>query len=167
MTLPLIVTSETGDPASSMKEQLKFEIVQLEKLRQQIMTDMDAMREREANLRQHEARLREAQGATVTVEQLNAGWEKYRRAHALVEAERRAACDERLVVRAEAATLKQREAALRQRETWLELREKQLQAREAALRTPATPAKKRSLAGAPLAVARQVLALGRKKPAAA
>ena len=145
MTLPALVTTDTpadGAPApAATPELLKHEIVQLEKLRTQIFSDMEALRLQENNLRAYETRLREARpqpgpvaagAASGGSEELAAAWEKFNRAHALLEAERRSLTDERMSYREQAATLKQREDELKRREHWLAQREAALQATQVA-----------------------------------
>lgn len=112
------------------------EIARLEKLSRQIASDMEALRVQEANLRAYETRLREARpqpgpvaaGAAPATEELQAAWEKFHRAQALLEAERRALTDERLAYREMAAGLKGREEELKRRESWLAQREAALAA---------------------------------------
>ncbi len=141
MTLPRLVTSsdspEDGASAPAAGERLRHEIAQLEKLRKQIYSDMESLRTQENNLRAYETRLREARpqpgpvaagAASGGSEELNAAWEKFQRAHALLEAERRAHTDERLAFREQAAALKQREDELKRRELWLAQREAALAA---------------------------------------
>lgn len=112
------------------------ETARLEKLQQQIASDMEALRAQEANLRAYESRLREARpqpgpvaaGAAPSSDELNAAWEKFQRSQALLEAERRALTDERMAYREQAAALKAREAELKRRESWLVQREAALAA---------------------------------------
>ena len=86
------------------------EAAHLEKLRSQITTDMEAMQQKEASLREYEQRLRllvehahnnrSAQpgpnqyfvSPPADNRNLDAEWEKYNRAHALLEAARRGLC---------------------------------------------------------------------------
>ncbi len=141
MTLPALVTSneapEEGAPATAAtQEHLQHEIAQLEKLRTQIYSDMEALRSQENNLRAYETRLREARpqpgpvaagAASGGNEDLAAAWEKFHRAHALLEAERRSHTDERLAFREEVAAFRQKESELKRRESWLAQREAALQ----------------------------------------
>ncbi len=139
MTLPRLVTSSDSpeDRAPAPADHLQNEIARLEKLRKQIISDMESLRTQETNLRAYETRLREARpqpgpvaagAASGGSEELNAAWEKFQRAHALLEAERRAHTDERLAFREQAAALKQREDELKRRELWLAQREAALAA---------------------------------------
>lgn len=123
------------------------------------VADLEALREREANLRAYEERLRVWQGeldarAGAAPEfpapvagssflrpsshspfardlSLEAAWEKLHRARALLEAEQRQLCDDRLKFR-------DADAGLRERETDLAAREAQLAERERALAAAAT-----------------------------
>jgi chromosome segregation ATPase len=144
MTLPALITPDT--PAAAAPDALQHEIAKLEKLRTQIFSDMESLRTQESNLRAYETRLREARPQPGPVaagaapggsEELAAAWEKFNRAHALLEAERRSLTDERMSCREQAATLKQREDELKRREHWLAQREAALQAAQAD-RTPPT-----------------------------
>jgi chromosome segregation ATPase len=107
------------------------EIERLEKLQKQFASDMEALRAQEANLRAYESRLREARpqpgpvaaGAAPGAEELQAAWEKFHRAQALLEAERRALTDERLSYRELSAAVRAREEDLKRRESWLAQRE--------------------------------------------
>lgn len=143
--------AENTPPPST--EQIRFEISQLEKMRAQIMSDMEAMRAQEHNLKAFEARIRdsmppmpmagsrppfESSGSRPAFEtrsnNSNSGfdgdWEKMQRARALLEAERRSLTDERLVLREERDILKQREENLKQREDAMKQREAQVALRE-------------------------------------
>ncbi len=135
--------------------------------RKRLQEDMDALRVREENLREYEARLRALQAeidagrqhaAPVTsrpgsavpfvrpgsrapfVEQdaaLQAGWEKLHRARELLEAEQAHLRDDRIAQREHETLLKQREHAVAERETRLAEREAML--REAAPVAPSAP----------------------------
>src|SRR5690242_3324593 len=89
------------------------ETAHLEKLRAQLSTDIEAMQQKEASLKEYEQRLRllmdhnrqgqpAPQANQVVVNSgpdraaLDAEWEKYNRAHALLEAARRGLTDDRL-----------------------------------------------------------------------
>jgi len=141
-------TTPNHDPASH-DDHLSYEISQLEKLRQQIFSDMETLRQQEHNLRTYEARLRSLpppSGATVAPfsgdhHDLAAAREKLSRQRALLEAERRALTDERIALREEKAAVSQQSETLKQREAWVELRERELQAKQFAP-PPAPPEKK-------------------------
>lgn len=138
MTAPTL-TRNDGSPtpaAPTLPTAAAEEIARLERLQQQISSDMEALRAQEANLRAYENRLREARpqpgpvaaGAAPGAEELQVAWEKFHRAQALLEAERRALTDERLTYREQAAALKAREDELKRRESWLAQREAALSA---------------------------------------
>ncbi len=143
-------------------EQIRFEISQLEKMRAQIMSDMESMRAQENNLKAFEARIRdsmppmpmtgsrpsfESSGSRPSFEVrstnsnpgLDAEWEKFQRSRALLEAERRGLTDERLLLREERDIMKQREETLKQREEALKVREAQLAVREQNLKPDDEP----------------------------
>lgn len=112
-----------------------------------IASDLAALQEREANLREYEVRLRAWQdeldaragqpsfGATgapfprassqspFSESDLAAAWQKFHRARALLEAEQNQMRDERMVMRDTEARLRAREAALAEREAKLKERE--------------------------------------------
>jgi DNA repair exonuclease SbcCD ATPase subunit len=129
--------STTSENASNA-EHLRYEISQLEKMREQILSDMENLRTQETNLRAFEARLRGScppqagftnapMGSRSPL--LDAEWEKFQRSRALLEAERRALNDDRMALRDEKGELQQRDEALRKRESWIEVREKELAAK--------------------------------------
>lgn len=101
------------------------------------MSDMEALRVQEQNLRTYEARLRGTPpptGATIAPfvvdnHELALAREKLSRQRALLEAERRALADERIALREDKAAVAQQAEALKQREAWIELRERELQAK--------------------------------------
>lgn len=131
-----------------------------------LAADLEALREREENLRRYEARLRALQeqvdrrtaepvrriGAGDPVnpvsgaaaDQLHTGWEKFHRAVALMEAEQLQLREERSTLRAERDALDQRENQLAAREAAVVERERALAAavvaevrkQAAATRTP-------------------------------
>ena len=122
------------------------EAAHLEKLRSQISTDIEAMQVKEASLREYEQRLRllvdqaeahsrppqpvappqyYAAPAANTAE-LDAAWEKYNRAHALLEAARRGLCDDRLAIKEREERLQVREVEVTRREAWIKMREQEL-----------------------------------------
>ena len=131
----------------------------------EMVADMEALREREINLREYEARLRAWQEqldarskepAAAPVEApfvqspsqlpfssdslLASSWEKFHRARALLEAEQKQLRDERMAMKDAVSSLKQREAEVAAREASLAKREKQL----AVPQTPAQDEKKPS-----------------------
>lgn len=126
------------------------EFVRLDKMRHQILSDMEALRAQEENLRRYEVQLRESQppmpvpSAAVLPPEFGAEREKLARLRALLEAERRALVDERLALREDKAALATQAEALKQREAWLDLRE-----REAAAKNFALPPEKKPASTAP------------------
>ncbi len=150
-------SNEAKDPNP---DQIRFEISQLEKMRVQIMSDMEAMRAQENNLKAFEARIRDSMppmpfsgsrpsfevssrptyesGSRPSFEvrsnsnppNLDVEWEKFQRSRSLLEAERRGLTDERLLLREERDIFKQREEALKLREEALKQREAQVAIRE-------------------------------------
>ena len=156
--------------AEAGADHLRYELGQLEKMREQILHDMESLRTQESNLRAYEARLRTPAGAApaasvsrspVATDSLEAEWEKFQRSRALLEAERRAVTDDRLVLREQAEALRQREDALKQREAWVATRERDLAVK--AMPPPPQLAKKKapSLTQAPFLAAKNLLSLGR------
>lgn len=180
MTLPILVENDSGEGSHpSTAEHLRYEIAQLEKLRKQIFSDMEAMRAQETNLREYESRLRDGAGAKSrspiakgqasgivrtastsagSEEELNAAWEKFHRAHALLEAERRALCDERIALREERDSLRKQDEEVKRRETWVAQREAELKAANA---KPAN--RKKAFTDAPFAAAKEMFSISRKK----
>jgi hypothetical protein len=128
------------------------EAAHLEKLRSQLTTDIDAMQQKEASLREYEQRLRllvehahnsrppqaSAPQYFVTsapnTTELDAEWEKYERAHALLEAARRGLCDDRLALKDREERMLQREEQVGRREGWVKIREEELAAVQATAR---------------------------------
>lgn len=129
------------NPTTSPENQ---EAAHLEKLRSQLSTDMEAMHQQEASLKEYEQRLRllvdhahsrppqlanqyyvtpgpNSQAA------LDSEWEKYNRAHALLEAARRGLCDDRLAFKEREEKLALREAEATKREAWVKVREHELE----------------------------------------
>jgi chromosome segregation ATPase len=129
--------------ADTPVDHLRYEIAQLETMRQQILADMEALRQQENNLRAFESRLRESMPpmnaasrapmsgapATADAQALAAEWEKFQRSRALLEAERRALTDDLIALREDREALKRREEALKQREAWIDTREKDFAAK--------------------------------------
>ena len=144
-------------PAEVPSDHLRYEIAQLEKLRQQIFSDMEALRTQEQNLRSYEARLRGSLPPLPTVTQapfagspheIDVEREKISRLRALLEAERRSLVDERLAVREEKAMLAQKAEELKQREAWLVTRERDAKAK--AFAPP--PGARKSASGSPFSL---------------
>lgn len=116
----------------------------------QLAADLEALREREENLRKYEARLREwqaqldaaaggsaspfgrgasanpVQGVTPADSALEVAWAKFHRARALLEAEQNQLRDDRLALRDKEQILRQREADLAEREARVAQREAEL-----------------------------------------
>ncbi len=132
------------------------EAAHLEKLRSQLTTDIEAMEQKEASLREYEQRLRllveqahnsrppqqtapqyYVASAPDTTE-LDASWEKYNRAHALLEAARRGLCDDRLAIKEREERLAGREVEVERREAWLQVREQELEVQAQAQAARAT-----------------------------
>jgi hypothetical protein len=153
------------------------ETARLEKLRAQISTDIEAMHLQESTLREYEQRLRllvdhaavqqtqPAQPAAQyfvasapPVQNLDAEWEKYHRAHSLLEAARRGLCDDRLALKDREEKLLQREEDLMRRETWVKTREQELETQaQARALEEAQPKAKVSFTTAPFQAARNLL----------
>lgn len=135
-------THHLSDPAQQ-------ETAHLEKLRAQLSTDMEAMQQKEASLKEYEQRLRllmdhnrqgqpapQANQVYVTSgpnsqAALDAEWEKYNRAHALLEAARRGLTDDRLAFKEREERLALREQEVARREAWIKAREQELAAAQA------------------------------------
>jgi len=151
------------------------ESAHLEKLRLQISTDIEAMHQQEASLREYEQRLRllvehahnsrpplpvPGQYFTPgpTRAELDAEWDKHHRAHALLEAARRGLSDDRLALKDREEKLHTREVEVARREAWVKVREQELVA-DAALRAAAVrePEAKPSFTTAPFLAARNLL----------
>lgn len=129
------------------------EASRLEKLRDQLSEDMEAMQQREASLREYEQRLRllvehahdnrapaNASQFIVTTGPdrsiLDSQWEKYNRAHALLEAARRGLSDDRIALREREEQMLVREQEVARREAWVKAREQEI----AAAQMPPPPA---------------------------
>lgn len=125
------------------------EIVHLEKLRTQLSTDIEAMQLKEASLKEYEQRLRlliehsqhnppPANASKVyitsvpTQANLDSEWEKYERAHALLEAARRGLSDDRMALKDRETQMTMRETEVARREAWVKTREQELAATEQA-----------------------------------
>jgi hypothetical protein len=151
------------------------EAARLEKLRLQLSTDIEAMQQKEAALREYEQKLRQlveqanvsqaAQASnqnyvTSGREALDTEWEKYERAHALLEAARRSLTDDRLALKEREEKVMIREQEVARREAWLKGREQQLAAKaEAEAIAAAAPKPKATFTAA----ARNLLSLGGNK----
>jgi hypothetical protein len=151
------------------------EAARLEKLRQQLSTDIEVMQQKEASLREYEQKLRQlveqasvgqsAQNSnqhyvTNGREALDTEWEKYERAHALLEAARRSLTDDRLALKDREEKVMIREQEVARREAWLKSREQQFAAKAEAEAIAAAAPKKATFTTAPLAAARNLLSLG-------
>ncbi|AOS43877.1 hypothetical protein Verru16b_00935 [Lacunisphaera limnophila] len=150
------------------------EVSHLEKLRTQLSTDMEAMHEKEASLKEYEQRLRlliEHSQQTRPPESTNqhyrfsnsadrgnidAAWEKYDRAHALLEAARRGLSDDRMALKEREDQLMIREQEVSRREAWVKVREQELAAKAMPAPVPA-----RARATGPFAAARNLLSGGK------
>ncbi len=122
------------------------EAAHLEKLRSQLSNDIEAMQQKEASLREYEQRLRtlldQAQAhsrppqspsqyfvaSAPNMSELDAAWEKYNRAHALLEAARRGMCDDRMALKEREEHLHLREVEIARREAWVKVREVEIAA---------------------------------------
>lgn len=120
------------------------EVTHLEKLRSQLSTDMEAMQAKEASLREYEQRLRllvdhahqntpppaatDHYRYTTGPDQgsIDSAWEKYNRAHALLEAARRGLSDDRLLLKDREEKVSLREQEVARREAWVKVREQEL-----------------------------------------
>src|SRR6478736_263304 len=120
------------------------EAARLEKLRLQLSADIETMQQKETSLREYEQKLRQlveqasvgqsAQNANQQYvssgrEALDTEWEKYERAHALLEAARRSLTDDRLALKDREEKVMIREQEVARRESWLKGREQQLTAK--------------------------------------
>ena len=190
-------SNEAKDPNP---DQVRFEISQLEKMRAQIMSDMEAMRAQETNLKAFEARIRDSMppipfsgsrpsfeiggsrpafetGSRSSFESgsrpsfevrsnannpnLDAEWEKFQRARALFEAERRGLTDERLLLREERDVLKQREETLKLREEAIKQREAQVAIREKNIKPDDEPPPPKPTSSSPFIAAKNLFGLRR------
>jgi predicted nucleic acid-binding Zn-ribbon protein len=155
------------------------EAAHLEKLRSQISTDIEAMHQKEASLKEYEQRLRllvehaqhspppsNASQYYVTSgpnsqASLDSEWEKYDRAHALLEAARRGLSDDRMALKDREERVTAREVEVARREAWLKVREQEvaviLQAQAAAAAIKAKP----SFTTAPFLAAKNLFSPGK------
>lgn len=141
------------------------ETAHLEKLRSQISTDIEVMQQKETSLREYEQRLRQIvdqahqSRAPQAVDErfsradLDAEWEKYDRAHALLEAARRGLTDDRLAFKEREEKMTLREVEVTRREAWVKVREQEL---DALVKAQAAPKQKNSLTAAPFIAARNL-----------
>jgi Retrotransposon gag protein len=153
----------------------------LNKLRSQISTDIEAMQQKESSLREYEQRLRTlveqaqhhpqrapaaapASPAAQSKEELDAEWEKYQRAHALLEAARRGLCDDRMALKDKEEKFAQREVEVARREAWIKVREQELEAQAEmrakeldTLKEKPKPKQRSTFSVAPLVAARKLL----------
>ncbi len=154
----------TSDPAR--------ETAHLEKLRAQLSTDIEVMQQKEASLKEYEQRLRllvEHAHHSPPVEPasrfnvahgpdsqaaLDAEWDKYNRAHALLEAARRGLTDDRLALKERMDLLVLREEQVARREAWVKAREPEIAAFDAA--KAARSVVKPTFASAPFLAARNL-----------
>lgn len=159
------------------------ETTHLEKLRAQLSTDIEVMQQKEASLKEYEQRLRllmdhnrqgqpapQANQVVVTSgpnsqAALDAEWDKYNRAHALLEAARRGLTDDRLAFKEREEKLQQREKDVARREAWIKAREQELAAATVAKATPAEEPNP-SFVTSPLRAASKFLNPKKSKPAA-
>jgi hypothetical protein len=136
------------------------EATHLAKLRAQLSNDMEAIQQKEASLKEYEQRLRllmehNQQGQPApqanqffvsssgpnSQAALDAEWEKYNRAHALLEAARRGLTDDRLAFKEREERLTAREVEVSRREAWVKAREQELAAPAASAKSTASAAK--------------------------
>jgi chromosome segregation ATPase len=154
------------------------EAAHLEKLRTQISTDIEAMHQKEASLREYEQRLRalvdhvqqtQSSQGTPTAQapltgpsqaELDSQWEKYERAHALLEAARRGLSDDRMALKDREEKIMIREQEVARREAWVKVREEELMGR-LAVQTAAPAKTKGSFTTAPIRAAKNLLSLGK------
>ncbi|HEY8995275.1 MAG TPA: hypothetical protein VIM71_11475 [Lacunisphaera sp.] len=154
------------------------EAAHLEKLRTQISTDIETMHQKEASLREYEQRLRALvdhvqhttppQGATPqpapltgpSQAELDSQWEKYERAHALLEAARRGLSDDRMALKDREEKIMIREQEVARREAWLKVREEEFAAKLTG-QTPPPAKPKPAFTAAPIRVAKNLLHLGK------
>ncbi len=140
------------------------------------------MQQKEASLREYEQKLRllvehasshqsvqttNQNYVTSGQEALDAEWEKYQRAHALLEAARRSLTDDRLALKDREEKVMIREQEVARREAWLKGREFQAAKAEAdaaaaaAVAVAARP--KLSFTSAPFMAAKNLLSLGKNQ----
>jgi hypothetical protein len=151
------------------------EAAHLEKLHAQLSTDIETMQQKEASLKEYEQRLRllmehnrqgqpAPQANQVYVNAgpdgraaLDAEWEKYNRAHALLEAARRGLTDDRLALKEREEKLTRREADVSRREAWVKAKEQELAAAVVVQTAASTADSNPSFVTSPLRAARKLL----------
>lgn len=153
----------TTPPFRPSADTVRLETAHLERLREQVQADMVALREREANLRAYEDRLRlaggdlSAPGSAATpmhkMPEIAAELHRLQTGTQLLEAERAVVRDDRLKLRDLEASFKKREAELKVREERVAARERTLAASEAwlAAQQPPEPSIKIGLNAIPFA----------------
>ena len=153
----------------------------LNKLRAQICADIESMQQKEASLHEYEKRLRLlveqteggqhpvpapalSAGSGQSAGDLDAEWEKYQRAHALLEAARRGLSDDRMALKEREEKFHQREVEVNRREAWIKVREQELEAQAdvrakelEALKEKPKATQRSSFTVAPLLAARKLL----------
>jgi chromosome segregation ATPase len=150
------------------------EAAHLEKLRTQISTDIEAMQQKEASLKEYEQRLRllvehaqqnpAAQNTShnyVTTgpnsqASLDAEWEKYERAHALLEAARRGLSEDRMALKEREQKVLLRETEVARREGWVKALEQELAVIAQAQAAVAAAKAKPTFVSAPLLAAKNL-----------
>jgi hypothetical protein len=151
------------------------EAAHLEKLRSQLSTDMEAMQQKEASLHVYEQRLNaRAENSPPSrppqqlapqyfvapvpnTAELDSEWEKYNRAHALLEAARRGLCDDRLALKEREERFQAHEVEVARREAWVKVREHELDVLVQARDKAAAEAKARpTFSSAPFLAARNL-----------
>ncbi len=154
------------------------EAAHLEKLRTQISTDIEAMQQKEASLKEYEQRLRllvehtqhnpppsNASQFYVTTgpsqASLDSEWEKYERAHALLEAARRGLSDDRMALKEREEKVALREVEVARREAWVKNREQEIAAQTQVLAAAAAVKAKPSFTTAPFLAAKNLFTSGK------
>lgn len=152
------------------------EVARLEKLRLQLSTDIEAMQQKEASLREYELKLRQlVEQANLTQsaqnsnqnygstgrEALDAEWEKYERAHALLEAARRGLSDDRMALKEREEKVALREVEVARREAWVKNREQEIAAQTQVLAAAAAVKAKPSFTTAPFLAAKNLFTSGK------
>ena len=148
------------------------ETAHLEKLRSQLSSDIEVMQQKEASLKEYEQRLRllvehahhsppaepasrhNVANGPDSQAALDAEWDKYNRAHALLEAARRGLTDDRLALKEREGQLALREEQVARREAWVKAREPEIAAFDAA--KAARPVVRPTFASAPFLAARNL-----------
>lgn len=148
------------------------ETAHLEKLRSQLSSDIEVMQQKEASLKEYEQRLRllvehahhsppaepasryNVANGPDSQAALDAEWDKYNRAHALLEAARRGLTDDRLALKEREGQLALREEQVARREAWVKAREPEIAAFDAA--KAARPVVKPTFTSAPFLAARNL-----------